>query len=139
VDTLETACLWDRVPGLLDALEETLSRGLEQVNEPVHVFSHLSHLYAQGASLYLTYLFRLQGDPERDLAHWRLLKQAASRAIVEHGGTISHQHGVGLDHRDYLAPEKGAQGMALLRAALAAMDPGNMMNPGKLLPREDEP
>jgi alkyldihydroxyacetonephosphate synthase len=62
-----------------------------------------------------------------------LLKGAASRAIVRHGGTISHQHGVGLDHRPYLEAEKGPLGMASLRALCAGFDPDGLMNPGKLL------
>jgi alkyldihydroxyacetonephosphate synthase len=50
------------------------------------------------------------------------------------GGTISHQHGVGLDHKPYLAAEKGGEtGLAALRSALASFDPDGMMNPGKLL------
>ena len=137
VDTLETACAWERAPDLMRDIGAVLRGGLEQLGERVHTFCHLSHVYAPGTSLYFTFIFRRHGDPEHDLARWRLLKHAASRAIVQGGGTISHQHGVGLDHRDFLGVEKGAPGMALLRGALAALDPGGMMNPGKLLPIAD--
>lgn len=137
VDTLETACLWERVPELMPNVQAVLAKGLEQLGERVHVFCHLSHVYAQGTSLYFTFIFRRHGDPEHDLARWRLLKHAASRVIVQGGGTISHQHGVGRDHRDFLAVEKGGPGMALLRGACAALDPAGMMNPGKLLAGED--
>ena len=58
------------------------------------------------------------------------------QAVVAGGGTISHQHGVGVDHAPYLAAEKGELGMALLRAAARELDPGAMMNPGKLWPDE---
>jgi alkyldihydroxyacetonephosphate synthase len=60
------------------------------------------------------------------------MKHAASQAIQTHGGTISHQHGVGLDHAPYLPAEKGALGMETLRAICQTMDPDGMMNPGKL-------
>jgi len=54
---------------------------------------------------------------------------------VEQGGTISHQHGVGLDHKPYLEAEKGTLGLEVLRQAAAALDPQGIMNPGKLVDR----
>ena len=65
------------------------------LGERVHAFSHLSHVYRSGSSLYATYVFRLAADPDETLERWRRLKTAASEVIVAHGGTISHQHGVG--------------------------------------------
>ena len=59
-----------------------------------------------GASTYITYLYQRSPDPDETLARWQQAKSAASRKIVELGGTISHQHGVGLDHRVYLSAEK---------------------------------
>ena len=67
------------------------------------------------------------------LDRWRTLKAAASEAIVAAGGTISHHHGVGVDHASYLATEKGELGMAALRSAIATFDPDGLMNPGVLL------
>ena len=58
---------------------------------------------------------------------------AASRAISENGGTISHHHGVGVDHADWLPAEKGELGMTVLTATKAALDPEGIMNPGKLI------
>jgi alkyldihydroxyacetonephosphate synthase len=60
------------------------------------------------------------------------MKHAASQVIQQLGGTISHQHGVGLDHAPYLPKEKGTLGMEALRAIFQTMDPDGMMNPGKL-------
>jgi len=78
------------------------------------------------------------GSPPEDatLERWRALKRAASQVILQHGGTISHQHGVGLDHREFLTAERGPLGMQVLRAACRALDPQGMMNPGKLLEAE---
>ncbi len=132
VDTLETALPWSKIPAALEAVEAALRRGIEPHGEAVHVMSHLSHVYPDGASLYTTYLFRL-ADPEVTLERWRTLKGAASRAIVEAGGTISHQHGVGADHAPYLAAEKGPLGMAALGAVMKTFDPEGLMNPGKLI------
>ncbi len=133
VDTLETATDWTNVPAMITAVESALHQALAEQGERVHVFTHLSHVYPAGTSLYTTYLFRLLPDPEQTLTRWQVLKQAASEAIVTAGGTISHQHGVGTDHAPYLPPEKGVLGMAALQALCRQFDPQGMMNPGKLL------
>jgi len=134
VDTLETATRWSNIPTLLGALEAALRPALDDIGERVHVFTHLSHFYAVGASLYTTYAFRIADDPGETLRRWQALKTAASRAIVAHGGTITHHHGVGTDHAPYLAAEKGELGLAVLRDVCARFDPQGIMNPGKLLP-----
>ena len=67
------------------------------------------------------------------LERWRTLKSAASRIIVEHGATISHQHGVGTDHAPYLATEKGVLGMQAIDAIVRAFDPDGRMAHGILL------
>ena len=132
VDTLETACTWDRVPAMVDAVGAALRGGLAEANERVHAFSHLSHVYPHGSSVYTTYLFRLHEDADENLRRWQALKAAASRAIVEHGGTISHQHGIGTDHLPYLAAEKGQLAMTALATLYRVFDPAGLMNPGKL-------
>ena len=132
VDTLETATTWEGVPRMVETIEEALHSALPE-GERVHVFTHLSHVYPQGASVYTTYLFRLANDPDETLRRWELLKGNTSRAIVAAGGTISHQHGVGRDHAPYLHAEKSAIGLAALRSAIAEFDPDGRMNPGVLL------
>ena len=104
------------------------------MGERVHVFSHLSHLYPQGASLYTTYIFRHADTPEETLSRWQAMKRAASEAVVAHGGTISHQHGVGTDHMPYLKAEKGPLGIRAIQSVLKTFDPRGIMNPGKLVP-----
>ena len=136
VDTLETATTWRRVEQTVTAVETALRGGLKasgESREKVHVFTHLSHVYPQGSSIYITYLFRIAASPGETMRRWRLLKGAASQAIVSCGGTISHQHGVGLDHRPYLGAEKGTLGLELIRSICKTTDPAGMMNPGKLV------
>jgi alkyldihydroxyacetonephosphate synthase len=132
VDTLETAASWSAIPGMIREIERALQEALVATGEKVHFFTHLSHMYPWGSSLYTTYLFRLTQDPEENLHRWRRLKDGASRAIVAQGGTISHQHGVGMDHAPYLPAEKGALGMAVLGDLCRRFDPSGIMNPGKL-------
>jgi alkyldihydroxyacetonephosphate synthase len=133
VDTLETALPWAQVLPAAATVRAAVADGLEPFGERVLAIVHLSHVYGDGASVYVTYLFRRAADPDETLARWRVLKDAASRQIVAHGGTISHQHGVGVDHLPYLAAEKGSLGLVALEAARAALDPAGLMNPGKLL------
>ncbi|MCX6033057.1 MAG: FAD-binding oxidoreductase [Chloroflexi bacterium] len=133
IDTLETATDWANVPLMVDAIEAALHVALAETGERVHVFTHLSHLYPYGSSIYTTYLFRLAADPDETLARWQAMKTAASAAIVARGGTISHQHGVGADHAPYLGAEKGALGLRAIRELCAVFDPGGIMNAGKLV------
>lgn len=131
-DTLETAVTWKDVTRTVGAVEKALRGGLELLGEKVHVFTHLSHIYPSGSSIYTSYVFRMGADPAETLERWRLLKTAASQALVECRGTISHQHGVGLDHKQYLPAEKGTLGMEIIKAQCRSVDPQGMMNPGKL-------
>lgn len=135
VDTVETAVSWDRVTVTMMSLEKAVRESLNPMNENVHVFSHLSHVYATGSSIYTTFLFRLADTAEETLSRWQDIKTAASRAIVAAGGTISHQHGVGTDHREFLKAEKGAVGMEILRELIEYVDPDRRFNPGKLVRR----
>lgn len=133
VDTLETATDWGNTPRMVDQIETALRNSIADFGERVHIFTHLSHVYPYGSSIYTTYLFRLALDREETLARWRGMKSAASQAITALGGTISHQHGVGLDHLPYLAAEKGTLGIAAISALCHQFDPKGIMNPGKLV------
>jgi alkyldihydroxyacetonephosphate synthase len=134
VDTLETAVIWPNVNQAVAAIERSLRQALLAWDERVHVFTHLSHVYPTGSSIYATFVFRLAPTPEETLERWRALKQAGSRAVVEAGGTITHQHGIGTDHQPYLAAEKGPVGIAALQHVFSYFDPDRRMNPGKLVP-----
>lgn len=133
VETLETALPWSQIPDLGDAIIRSLTDTMEGTDERVLAFAHLSHVYRDGASTYVTFIFRRGPDPQATLRRWKSLKRAASRVIIARGGTISHQHGVGRDHAHYLQEEKGLVGMKLLRTACQTFDPNSFMNPGKLV------
>jgi alkyldihydroxyacetonephosphate synthase len=133
VDTLETAFTWSELGAATEAVLLALRQGLENSGERVLAFAHVSHVYATGASIYVTYLFRVAETAEETLARWQKLKEEASEIIVAHGGTISHQHGVGLDHQPWIEAEKGRLGVEALGALARAFDPAGIMNPGKLI------
>lgn len=133
VDTLETATQWGNVLPLMNKVEQSLRDGLAEQGQQVHVFSHLSHVYGQGSSIYTTYVFACGKDYEQTLANWRRLKTRASQTIADNQGTISHQHGVGRDHAPWLAQEKGELGMAAIQAVVDCLDPQQQLAPGVLL------
>ncbi|MFN2305003.1 MAG: FAD-binding oxidoreductase, partial [Anaerolineales bacterium] len=133
LDTLETALPWNKILPAREHILAAMQDGLSQENEIVLVFSHISHVYTNGGSLYITYLFRRAMDPEQTLSRWQKIKSAASQQIMTYGGTITHQHGIGLDHKPYLAKEKGALGMRIIADMVKDIDPHQVMNIGKLI------
>jgi alkyldihydroxyacetonephosphate synthase len=136
VDTLETSVSWSKLDSLHAAVCAALHAAIrETVPRPDArgvVMCHISHSYSNGASLYFTIIFPRRLDDE--IGQWRKIKTAASDAIVSNGGTISHHHGVGLDHLPWMEAEKGALGIDVLRAIKRAVDPKGILNPGKLIP-----
>jgi alkyldihydroxyacetonephosphate synthase len=133
VDTLETALPWSQVDAASQAIPKSIVNASQNFGERVLVMTHLSHIYRDGVSIYTTYLFRRTADSDEILERWGAMKAAASREIQAHGGTISHQHGVGIDHKPYLRTEKGELGMAAIRCLCQTFDPNDIMNPGKLI------
>ncbi|MDN0197890.1 FAD-binding oxidoreductase [Streptomyces sp. S.PNR 29] len=130
-ETLETAAYWSCLPELYASVRETLTGTLTEAGTPPLVMCHISHVYENGASLYFT-VVSAQGDDA--VAHWTRAKHAANEAILAAGGTISHHHGVGTDHRDWYVREAGPLGVEALRAVKRRLDPAGLLNPGVLLP-----
>jgi len=127
VDTMEVAGLWSAVPRLYAGLRAALAAHASAVG------CHLSHLYPSGSSLYFTFL--VSGADDRDaetryLAAW----EEAARSCAAAGGTLTHHHGVGRAKSAFLAGELGQAGVDVLARIKAALDPGQIMNPGVLLP-----
>lgn len=134
VDTMETACDWPRVTPMMQAMEHAGRNALAAHGERCHAYTHLSHVYPQGSSVYSTFVFRIGPDFDRAWARWQSLKAAVSEAIVREGGTISHQHGVGKDHAPYLGAEKGRTGLRLIDGLIREADPKGLLDSGNLRP-----
>ncbi|RPH52696.1 MAG: FAD-binding oxidoreductase [Desulfobacteraceae bacterium] len=133
VDTFETALTWGKVLPAVKSIEERTRGALADYDEKIHIFTHLSHLYATGSSIYTTLVFRTPKTAEEMLRRWQILKKAASLAVVAAGGTISHHHGVGFDHKEYMDAEKGPVGMSIVKNTFDHIDPDRRMNPDKLI------
>ena len=131
-ETLETAAEWGGLMDLYAATREALRKTLEGRGTPPLVMCHISHLYPDGASLYFTFIAAQEEGSE--LEQWWAAKSAATDAIVSTGGTITHHHAVGVDHRRWLEREVGHLGVEVLRSAKQRLDPAGIMNPGKLIP-----
>lgn len=139
VDTIETALPWSAIAAGRQAVLAALRRELEPENQTVLAFSHLSHRYSDGASLYFTFLLPRSSDAAATLDRWRRVKDAALGTILHEGGTLSHHHGVGRDHLPYMKREVSAFGLRILESTRAVFDPHGLLNPGKLLPGRGDP
>ncbi|MGB3286944.1 FAD-binding oxidoreductase [Mycolicibacter algericus] len=130
-ETLETATAWSNLGTLKAAVTDALTTALADSGTPALVLCHISHVYAGGASLYFTVVAGQRGNP---IDQWLAAKTAASEAIMRNGGTITHHHAVGADHRRWMVDEVGELGVQVLRAVKATLDPAGILNPGKLIP-----
>ena len=93
------------------------------------IMCHLSHSYHSGACLYFTFAFVMGDDP---IGEYDRVKSAIQQAFVDNGGTISHHHGVGLEHAPWLEQDISAQGVTIMRGLIGSTDPGKNLNPGKI-------
>jgi alkyldihydroxyacetonephosphate synthase len=130
VETLETVCFWSSLRGLYAAVGEALRDCLTALGTPPAILCHISHVYRTGASLYFTVACAQRDDP---IEQWGQAKRAASEAIAAAGGSITHHHGVGSDHREWYEREVGSLSVAALRAAKRTLDPAGILNPGVLI------
>jgi alkyldihydroxyacetonephosphate synthase len=131
VETLETATSWSNLAALKQAVTETIQAKFGEYDSPALVLCHISHVYDTGASLYFTVAGAQRGDA---LAQWQSIKAAVNDVLVGRGGTITHHHAVGADHRPWMSEEIGELGVEILRAVKATVDPAGILNPGKLVP-----
>jgi alkyldihydroxyacetonephosphate synthase len=135
VETFETAVTWDRFPALHAAVKSAVRETLSDVGAPGGFVScRFTHVYADGPAPYYTVI--APGRPGAELEQWAAVKQAASAAIDAAGGTATHHHAVGRDHRSAYDRERPDLYAAVLRAAKATLDPAGVLNPGALLDPE---
>jgi alkyldihydroxyacetonephosphate synthase len=131
VETFETAVAWSDVralkAGVCGALKEIVATTLSGLPGKAAVMCHLSHSYPEGACLYFTLLFPQNDSP---LTQWRVIKSAVMSTVSELGGTVSHHHGVGADHAELAASDKGSLALAAHRALKSAFDPDNVIVSG---------
>jgi alkyldihydroxyacetonephosphate synthase len=127
-DTFETAITWERFPQFHEAVVGATRAAL---GEPCRITCRFTHVYPDGPAPYFTVLAPARRGDE--VAQWEAMKQAASDAIIAAGGTITHHHAVGRDHRPWYDEQRPDVFAAALRAAKRAIDPAGLLNPGVLV------
>lgn len=130
-DVSETAASWSKLLPLYNGVVEAANRAYDEIGKKGWIMCHLSHSYHSGACLYFTFAF-VGGDDM--LAEYDVVKSAIQQAFVDNGGTISHHHGVGVEHSPWLEQDISPEGVAVMRGLFAAVDPGDNFNPGKVVP-----
>jgi alkyldihydroxyacetonephosphate synthase len=119
-ETFETAVTWDRLPSLIEAVKAV-----------VPCTCRITHAYPDGAAPYFTVVAPARRGEEEE--QWAEIKRAAADAVLAGGGTITHHHAVGRDHRPWYDRQRPEPFATALRAAKAALDPDSRLNPGVLL------
>ncbi len=129
--TFETAITWDRWPDFDRQVRETTMRALREVCGGGTLNCRFTHVYPDGPAPYYTFsgLYRSGSELEQKAA----IKQAASDAIMKAGGTITHHHAVGRQHRPWYDRQRPEPFAVALRAAKNALDPNGVLNPGVLI------
>jgi alkyldihydroxyacetonephosphate synthase len=131
-ETFETAITWERFPGFHErvgaAAEETVR---ECCGEEGRVFCRFTHVYPDGPAPYFTVLAPARRGEE--VEQWSRVKRSVSDAILAAGGTITHHHAIGRDHRPWYDRQRPEPFAEALRGAKAAVDPRGILNPGVLI------
>jgi alkyldihydroxyacetonephosphate synthase len=132
-ETFETAVTWGGFGELHGGVTRAVTSALSQVCGGGSVTCRFTHVYPDGPAPYFTVLAPSRhGD---QIAHWQEVKAAASEAVLAHGGTITHHHAVGRDHRPWYDRQRPELFAAALRAAKGTLDPEWILNPGVLVDR----
>jgi alkyldihydroxyacetonephosphate synthase len=130
-ETFETAITWDRFESFHAAVMEAAADAVRRVCGAGTVTVRFTHAYPDGPAPYYSIIAPSRtGSP---LAQWAEIKAAASDAVIAHGGTITHHHAVGRDHRPWYDRQRPARFAAALAASKRALDPAGILNPGVLI------
>ncbi|MFL5844776.1 MAG: FAD-binding oxidoreductase [Solirubrobacteraceae bacterium] len=127
-ETFETAITWER---FAQFHADVSGAAREALGGPGLVTCRFTHAYQDGPAPYFTVIFPARRGEE--VEQWWAIKRAASDAISAAGGTITHHHAVGRDHRPWYDRQRPEPFAAALRAAKGAVDPQGVLNPGVLV------
>lgn len=132
VDVTETTVLWKDALATYEKVHAALGAAMKRGEFPGYVGCHLSHAYPSGVCIYLT--FASARDERDPFGQYLRAKKLAMDTLASAGAAISHHHSVGYEHLPWLKGYLGDTGMAMIRGVKAELDPGNVCNPGKLVP-----
>ena len=135
-DTFETSITWDRFDQMYEGVRERTSRVIREIcGHDAGISCRFTHIYPDGPAPYFSYsaLGTASGKLEDSLAKWRDIKMATNEIVVSLGGTVTHHHAVGRDHRSGYERQSPPLFRAALRQAKKALDPSGVLNPGVLI------
>lgn len=135
-DTFETSITWDRFEALYDGTREKAALAIREIcGHDAGISCRFTHIYPDGPAPYFSYsaLGTSNGKLSDSLAKWREIKLATNEIVVGLGGTVTHHHAVGRDHRSGYAVQSPPLFRAALRAVKKALDPADVLNPGVLI------
>ena len=137
-DTFETAITWDHFPDFHARVSEVARRAVAAASgTPAEgdgaprLSCRFTHVYPDGPAPYYTVLAPARRRDE--VAQWDEIKAAVSDVVLDAGGTITHHHAVGRDHRPWYDRQRPDRFADALRAAKRAVDPAGVLNPGVLV------
>jgi len=130
-ETFETAITWERFASFHQSVLERTRAAVHEVCGGGTVTCRFTHVYPDGPAPYYTVLAPARAGAE--VEQWAQVKRAASEAVIAAGGTITHHHAVGRDHRRWYDEQRPEPFAHALRAAKAALDPAGLLNPGVLI------
>jgi alkyldihydroxyacetonephosphate synthase len=130
-DVSESAMPWSKVVPLYDAVVAAANAAFDEIGIKGWIMAHMSHSYHSGACLYFTFAFVFGDDP---IGEYDTVKSAIQQAFVDNGGSISHHHGVGVEHSPWLEQDISPEGVAVMRGLFEATDPAGTFNPRKIVP-----
>jgi alkyldihydroxyacetonephosphate synthase len=130
-ETFETAITWDRFESFHANVLAAANDVLNRVCGGGVVTCRFSHVYPDGPAPY--YGIYAPGRWGSLVQQWDAIKAAVSDAIIASGGTITHHHAVGRDHRPWYDQQRPDAFATALRGAKDALDPADVLNPGVLL------
>ena len=141
VDTFESAVTWDKFETFYRNVMAEVGQAIQDATGKIGRMScRFTHVYPDGPAPYFT--FYCDGgdpaDPLQMLDRWRAIKQAANVAVTSHGGTVTHHHAVGRDHRSGYEVQSSRLLRAALAGAKARLDPNATLNPGVLFDPENK-
>jgi alkyldihydroxyacetonephosphate synthase len=131
-DTFETAITWERFESFHDSIKAVTEQAIrDATGQAGQVTCRFTHVYPDGPAPYFT--FHAAGRHAKLIEQWRAIKTAALDAVIAGGGTITHHHSVGRDHRPWYDRQRPPLFAEALRAAKRALDPQGLLNPGVLI------
>jgi alkyldihydroxyacetonephosphate synthase len=131
VDTFETAVPWSGFADLHANATDAVTKALKEVCGDGTVTCRFTHVYPDGPAPYFTFMAPARRGGE--LEQWEEIKSAASEAVLAHGGSITHHHAVGRDHRPWYDRQRPPLFAQALSAAKRVLDPAGVLNPGVLI------